>query len=94
LPGIVGLHDLHVWTITSGFVALSAHAVVTEDGDRDGILVSATTLLHDRYEIEHVTLQLETASMAKALQQPCMPGETSCYTDTLELLAEATAQRK
>jgi cobalt-zinc-cadmium efflux system protein len=93
LPGIVGLHDLHVWTITSGFVALSAHAVVTDDGDRDRILIDATTLLHDRYDIEHVTLQLETLTMAEALQQPCLPDETSCYTDTIELMTQATGSR-
>jgi cobalt-zinc-cadmium efflux system protein len=88
--GIVGLHDLHVWMITSGFVALSAHVVVADDEDHERVLVAATTLLHDRFDIEHVTLQLESATTAEALQQPCIPGLTACYTDPVELVAQAS----
>jgi cobalt-zinc-cadmium efflux system protein len=89
VKGIVGLHDLHIWMITSGFIAMSGHAVVLDGEDRDRILVDATTRLHNAFAIEHVTLQLESASAAAELQQPCIPGLTVCYTDSQEVLAEA-----
>jgi cobalt-zinc-cadmium efflux system protein len=94
LPGIVGLHDLHIWMITSGFVAMSGHAVILEGQDRDRLLVAATTLLHDQFDISHVTLQLETATIAEALQQPCLPGMTACYTDTLEIVRSTVATQR
>ena len=89
VPGVVGMHDLHIWMITSGFVAMSGHAVVLPDADRDQVLVEATTRLHTAFDIEHVTLQLESATAAAELQQPCIPGLTVCYTDSEELLASA-----
>lgn len=60
MPGVVSAHDLHVWTITSGMVALSAH-VVAADGDRaDGALLDRIRhMLHDRFGIDHITIQIE-----------------------------------
>jgi cobalt-zinc-cadmium efflux system protein len=91
VKGIVGIHDLHIWMITSGFVAMSGHAVVLDGEDRDRILVDATTRLHAAFDIEHVTLQLESATAASALQQPCIPGLTVCYTDSDEMVEVAAA---
>jgi cobalt-zinc-cadmium efflux system protein len=59
LPGVVGVHDLHVWTITSGRDALSAHLVVPEAPARAGTLSKVQQTLHDRFGIHHVTVQLE-----------------------------------
>lgn len=65
LPGVAGVHDLHVWTITSGMDALSGH-VVLEAGTRGrSVLAQARGMLHERFGIEHVTLQLEEADDAE-----------------------------
>jgi cobalt-zinc-cadmium efflux system protein len=53
------VHDLHVWTVTAGFGALSAHVVVARDCDRDLVRRRLELLLADRFGIEHTTLQVE-----------------------------------
>ena len=58
-PGVVEVHDLHVWEVTSGFPSLSAHVIVEEDGDCHGTRRELERLLHDRFEIDHTTLQVE-----------------------------------
>ena len=60
-PGVAGVHDLHVWTITTGLDSLSAHIVVCDGGDPHELLAALRCLLHDRFGIEHVTLQIEPA---------------------------------
>lgn len=61
VPGVVDLHDLHVWTITSGFPALSAHLIVDRLSDGECCRCAAAELLRDEFGIDHSTLQLETA---------------------------------
>ncbi len=61
LPGVVGVHDLHVWTLTSDMENASAHLVVAAAADSHGVLDRARALFHDRYEIAHATLQVEPA---------------------------------
>lgn len=56
---VTEVHDLHVWEITSGFPALSAHVLVTRDGDCHAARRALETLLHDRFELEHTTLQVD-----------------------------------
>jgi cobalt-zinc-cadmium efflux system protein len=58
VPGVKGIHDLHIWTITSGLDALSGHVVVPVGEDRDAVLDRLQQLLRDRYRIDHVTLQI------------------------------------
>jgi cobalt-zinc-cadmium efflux system protein len=58
VPGVKGIHDLHIWTITSGLDALSAHVVVPVGEDRDEVLGRLQQLLRDRCGIDHVTLQI------------------------------------
>jgi len=58
VDGVLGVHDLHVWTITTGFESLSVHARVG-DCDRDAVLAEIRRLARDRFEIEHSTVQLE-----------------------------------
>jgi cobalt-zinc-cadmium efflux system protein len=53
------IHDLHVWTITSGFVSLSAHMVVSERADAGAVLKSSEQVLAERFKIRHSTLQIE-----------------------------------
>lgn len=61
VPGVAGVHDLHVWTVTSGLVALSSHVEVTGDRPWQPTLLALTATLRDRFGIAHVTLQPEPA---------------------------------
>ncbi|MGH3758144.1 cation diffusion facilitator family transporter [Actinophytocola sp.] len=58
------VHDVHVWTLTSGMEVASAHLTVLAGADREEILRAARTLLADEYQIEHATLQVETGESA------------------------------
>jgi cobalt-zinc-cadmium efflux system protein len=58
-PGVVEVHDLHVWEVTSGFAALSAHVVVRAGDDCHELRRSLETLLDDRFHIHHTTLQVD-----------------------------------
>jgi cobalt-zinc-cadmium efflux system protein len=60
-PGVVGVHDLHLWTITSGFPALSAHVLVSAGADCHAIRRQLEELLRERFELTHTTLQVEHA---------------------------------
>ena len=60
--GVMKVHDLHVWAVTSGIFTLSAHAVVHNGEDFHEVLNGIEDTLKDRYNIEHVTIQLETES--------------------------------
>lgn len=59
LGGVVDVHDLHVWTLTSEMDVASAHLVVSHADDVHGVLDRARALLRDRYDIDHATLQVE-----------------------------------
>jgi cobalt-zinc-cadmium efflux system protein len=61
LPGVTGVHDLHVWTITSGMDALSGHVVLAPGTRGQQVLDEARAMLHERFDINHITLQLEEA---------------------------------
>ena len=60
LAGVHAVHDLHVWTIASGMVALSGHVVAGEDGDPRKLLQEVSDLLHARFGIDHSTIQIES----------------------------------
>jgi cobalt-zinc-cadmium efflux system protein len=59
IPGVVDVHDVHVWTLTSAMDVATAHLMVTTDTDHHAVLDQARTLLAARYRIEHATLQVE-----------------------------------
>jgi cobalt-zinc-cadmium efflux system protein len=59
LPGVVDVHDLHVWTLTSEMEVFSAHVMVTAGTDPHGVLDRARDVLRERYGIDHATLQVE-----------------------------------
>ena len=61
LPGVTAVHDLHVWTITSGMISLSAHVTAAGDRPSSALLRQLRTLLQDRFGIDHITVQLEPA---------------------------------
>ena len=58
-PGVVEVHDLHVWEVTSGFPSLSAHVLVDLDADCHGIREQLEQVLDERFHIHHTTLQVE-----------------------------------
>lgn len=59
LPGVCDVHDLYVWAMSSAEIALTAHMSVGGDTDTDGLLRAATQVLHERFDIDHSTIQLE-----------------------------------
>jgi cobalt-zinc-cadmium efflux system protein len=65
--GVVEVHDLHVWEVTTEFPTLSAHVLVEPGADCHGIRRELETLLHERFGLEHTTLQVEHAP-AKLVQ--------------------------
>jgi cobalt-zinc-cadmium efflux system protein len=62
LPGVESVHDLHIWTVTSGVIALSAHAIVRDIARQQHVLEHAHSAMR-LFGIEHVTIQLESADM-------------------------------
>lgn len=59
LPGVRGVHDLHVWALSTTEPALTAHLIIEETQGQDALLSQVRRNLHDRFGIEHATLQLE-----------------------------------
>ena len=64
VPSVVQVHDLHVWTITSGFPALSAHVLVEPGADCHAIRRRIEVVLRERFALEHTTLQVDHAGLA------------------------------
>lgn len=63
VPGVRAIHDLHVWTITSGMESITAHLVLDQKTDAEAsqrVLRTATRVLDERFGLDHATLQLET----------------------------------
>jgi cobalt-zinc-cadmium efflux system protein len=59
IEGVLSVHDLHVWSITSGWPAMSCHVVLRSDVDPDAVLRSLSLIMRDRHGIEHTTIQIE-----------------------------------
>ncbi|MBC6451336.1 cation diffusion facilitator family transporter [Actinokineospora xionganensis] len=60
VPGVAEVHDVHVWTLTSGMEVASAHLTITADADQAEVLRAAQKLLTADYGLEHATLQVES----------------------------------
>ena len=58
--GVIDVHDLHLWTLTSGMNVATAHLVAASDADTDVVLAAARDVLRQRFGVEHATLQVET----------------------------------
>ncbi len=65
--GVRSVHDLHIWTVTLGFGALAAHVVVSSDCDPGLVRRRLELLLHERFGIDHTTLQMEEEASADLL---------------------------
>jgi len=59
LSGVTSVHDLHVWSITSGLTAMSCHVVLKEKEDAARVLAESSRLMREKYEIGHTTIQIE-----------------------------------
>jgi cobalt-zinc-cadmium efflux system protein len=75
-PDVVEVHDLHVWTVTSGFPALSAHVVVCQGCERDVVRRRLERLLDQRFGIHHTTLQVVRSADTGELLQVERPGSS------------------
>jgi cobalt-zinc-cadmium efflux system protein len=75
VPGVVAVHDLHVWSIAPGSIALSAHVEIRELQSWPGILAEASAMLRDRYGIGHVTLQPEPPQRERTSVIRLWPGK-------------------
>ncbi|MGG1632264.1 cation diffusion facilitator family transporter [Rossellomorea sp. NRS-1567] len=71
IPGVIEVHDLHVWCITSGFTALSCHVVVGNEVNRDIILLRLSAFLEEEFGIHHSTIQVEGKSVTEGHHHVC-----------------------
>ncbi|MFL6142293.1 MAG: cation diffusion facilitator family transporter [Labedaea sp.] len=69
LPGVTEVHDLHVWTLTSGMEVVSAHLTLRDGAEQTAVLRAAQALLATDYRIEHATLQLESRGASDCCRQ-------------------------
>ncbi len=76
--GVGGVHDLHVWTISSGIDALSAHISHDDSVLHSELLAIVRTKLHDRFGIDHLTIQMETLDLEAEAVYVCETG-TKCF---------------
>jgi cobalt-zinc-cadmium efflux system protein len=81
--GVEDVHDLHVWTITSGREALSAHVVHAETISPPEVLRTLRAKLHDRFGVDHLTIQMETADFEDETFHFCTSG-TACFRSARE----------
>jgi cobalt-zinc-cadmium efflux system protein len=71
VPGVRRVHDLHIWTLTSGKDAMSGHVVVADVAEADRLTAALHDLLHERFGIAHTTIQVES----ERLVQVTLPGD-------------------
>lgn len=76
--GVAGVHDLHVWTISSGIDALSAHISHDETVIHSDLLAAVRSKLHDQFGLDHLTIQMETLNLEAEAVYVCETG-TRCF---------------
>jgi len=76
--GVSDVHDLHIWTITSGRDALSAHVIHSNSISQAVLLRELRTKLHDRFGVDHLTIQMETSDFEDETFHFCHAG-TACF---------------
>ena len=86
VPGVVGVHDLHVWTVTSGLTALSAHVETENLAGWETCMKTLATMLREQFGIAHATLQPESPRSASDTWDRCSidapDGRAACLTAT------------
>jgi cobalt-zinc-cadmium efflux system protein len=73
-PGVCGVHDLHIWSLTSGIAAVSAHVRVEDGADSQQVLTRVGGMLRERFGLSHATLQVETSEFFDTWHPRCAPG--------------------
>ncbi|MNP59840.1 Cadmium, cobalt and zinc/H(+)-K(+) antiporter [compost metagenome] len=63
IDGVINVHDLHIWSITSGLDSLSCHVLIEEHKDTQEILQHAINKIKETFKIDHATIQIETAAI-------------------------------
>jgi cobalt-zinc-cadmium efflux system protein len=81
--GVTGVHDLHVWTISSGIEALSAHISHNDSVEHSALLVKVRERLHQNFGIDHLTIQMETQNREAEAVYICETG-TKCFEPTVK----------
>jgi len=72
IPGVGSVHDLHVWTLTSGVLAMSCHLVMSGESFNHGtVLARVKTLAHEGFEINHTTVQIEDVNATEPILDSC-----------------------
>ncbi len=82
IDGVTQIHDLHVWEITSGFPALSAHVLVREDRDCHQLAHELKQLLDDEFDVEHTTLQVDHQHTQLLAIEPAEQQQRTIHTAT------------
>ncbi len=83
------VHDLHVWTITSGMEALSVHIVHHEEAEQTKLLRKIRKNLHDEFGIDHLTIQMETPEDEKESLHYCFSG-VNCFAPNSEFKVQSS----
>jgi len=63
IVGVINVHDLHIWTITSNLDSLTCHMLIEDDQDSQRILQDAIHLIEEKFKIQHTTIQIETSKV-------------------------------
>ena len=69
IAGVSAVHDLHVWGASTSETSLTVHLVIPDATLHEAALTAAKTLLHDRFRIDHTTIQIERVGQASACQK-------------------------
>ena len=77
VPGVREVHDLHVWTVTAGFPALAAHVMANPSEDPDEVRRRAEAVLHERFDIDHTTLQVMVERLIEIEDRRGTPGRSA-----------------
>lgn len=80
------VHDLHVWTITSGMEALSVHIIHRDEVSQKALLQTVRAKLHDEFGIDHLTIQMETLEEEQIEMHPCFSG-ANCFDSDVKVKA-------
>jgi cobalt-zinc-cadmium efflux system protein len=72
LQGVQSVHDLHVWTLTSGVLAMSCHVVIADEQlSRNLVLAEINELARERFRIDHTTVQIEELGPEESVLDSC-----------------------
>lgn len=71
VDGVLDVHDIHVWTITSGLDAMSGHVAIDTRAPSDAVLTAVTRVLNDEYDLHHTTIQVEQVECKDKGQDHC-----------------------